>query len=721
MLFFIILVYLSVSLESKIGHRLNASLGILFVYPDLYSFDNQDHFLTKLQDLLEENISIDSISYSNYSISNKYCLSESSSNLVFLRNGKFLQLYIGNMSVTSIATELNQAFYSYIDIINESNYDIFTNETKSFFLLKGPSISDEYENLAFIYRNRTVRFAYQFQPIHNSTIQFIDTKHNTTRDYDDSIPLIQFVRSCKVQKSHKKSFRIKRKSTTQSHMYQLTALTDNYTQKAESAFDFINRTDIGSMIDFGIVSWDNSTEILHLCDIQPSDLIFVLYSKSNKRKYVECNVFQDMDFFSNELLYFFVRKATTVKIMDSSSHLFFPHYYSTNFIPSSRHPCETATNQISFIYIEPTNSYSIYDSRAIYNTLAYEFYTSNRAEQTKSFKSPVEFYTIEYAFDNFRLPNADGFPAFVIYKPRNKQGYLYNDIISIEKVRNWIQQFQQEEYEDKSNETINQEPTTKEDNPRNDILNMIFKNLKTSLPKNSRKPIIITSTQHSSTEINCEDQQDIQIEFETTTQNDKENSSKSTTTERSENEEQSQTDKETPNQELNNELSKTVQNRKTIQEKQKESTGIENEEKSKIFNMPIKLIRGIDDINKILKSLTSDDNNIETTILSDDASIDLTVNDLLSLNTNIETKTLDLLKSDNSYLKDLIKKEAIKSIQSKYGMSVSEEEIDPIVDRVLNKMSSDPSIEKIKENQQEKSQDSTNNDKNEKTEIGHEL
>ena len=110
------------------------------------------------------------------------------------------------MSVTSIAAELNQAFYSYIDIINESNYDIFTNETKSFFLLKGPSISDEYENLAFIYRNRTVRFAYQFQSGHNSTIQFIDIKHNTTRDYDDSIPLIQFVRSCKLQKSHKKQY-----------------------------------------------------------------------------------------------------------------------------------------------------------------------------------------------------------------------------------------------------------------------------------------------------------------------------------------------------------------------------------------------------------------------------------------------------------------------------------------------------------------------------------
>ena len=133
MLFLIILAYLSAALEYKIGHRLNASLGILFVYPDLYSFDNQDHFFTKLQDLLEEHISIDSISYSNYSISNKYILSESSSNLEFIRNGNFLQLYVGNMSVTSIAAELNQAFYSYIDIINESNYDIFTNETKSFF------------------------------------------------------------------------------------------------------------------------------------------------------------------------------------------------------------------------------------------------------------------------------------------------------------------------------------------------------------------------------------------------------------------------------------------------------------------------------------------------------------------------------------------------------------------------------------------------------------
>lgn len=475
--------------KDNIKRFLNTTVGLCVVHPDNSPYDfNQNNVLETLLSLVEGRFSFSSMPYSQYSLSDKSLLSSHSNNIIITREDKFLELYVGNLSLISVSEEINSAFYSYIEVLNESSISEFKEDTIPLFLLTGPSIIKEYEDAAFFYKATKSRFGYIYQ---NSTdnesfasLSFIDNKNNVTRMYDRSIPIIQFIRSCKTQKSKKNKFEKNQNNLRfPKHYSQFIAISDNFTDEIKSAFDYLNSTNYGEYIAFEVVPWDKASDIMKECQIQKteSNLTYVMLSKMKKRQYNDCYVFQDMDFYSKELLYFFVSKAFKSRATESSEPKSFFNKFLMNSFPQKLTQSSFASiipgRNLALVFIECPNSFSFFDAKVIYNTLLHEFNekkyitklsqyypsdqnnnynninnndssnstntnTTNADNKTmEKYLRPVDFYKIEYNIDNFRLPSADGFPSFAIYEPFNKQAHVFKDVMTIENVRNWILKF----------------------------------------------------------------------------------------------------------------------------------------------------------------------------------------------------------------------------------------------------------------------------------------
>ena len=59
----------------------------------------------------------------------------------------------------------------------------------------------------------------------------------------------------------------------------------------------------------------------------------------------------------------------------------------------------------------------------------------------EEFVMPVEFYEIEYKYNNLELLSADNFTVFAIFKPFNKKTIVFNQIFTFKNVRKWILKF----------------------------------------------------------------------------------------------------------------------------------------------------------------------------------------------------------------------------------------------------------------------------------------
>ena len=251
--------------KDSIKRHLKYKVGICIVYPDFATFNiSNNHFFQALMNSIEGPFSLLTYSYSKYTLSDKSTLSRQLTNIIITRENKFLEHYRGNFSLESVSKEINQAFYSFVEILNESTLSDFKNDKNSLFLLTGPSIIKDYEDAAFLYKHTKARFGFFYQNSSKDffTLSYIKNKHHVLRVYDRSVPIIQFIRSCKSQYSIKNTnnqnnnqYRLPK------HAVQFVSISDNFSEDIRSAFEYINNSNYGDGIDFSVVSWNDATDL----------------------------------------------------------------------------------------------------------------------------------------------------------------------------------------------------------------------------------------------------------------------------------------------------------------------------------------------------------------------------------------------------------------------------------------------------------------------------
>lgn len=446
--------------KDSIKRHLNSTIGLCIVYPDNSGFNiTKDPFFRALLNKIQGPFTLSTTKYSEYSLSDKTTLSQHFTNIIITRENQFLEHYQGNFSLESVSKEINQVFYSYVEILNESSISDFKKARNSLFLLTGPTIIKEYEDAAFYYKDTNARFGFLYQ--NSSTDSFVSliyikNKHNVTRIYDRTVPLIQFIRSCKSQFSKKNENHNFQQLRIPMHSIQFVAISNNFSEEIQTAFDYINNSNYKGYIDFDVVSIQNSIELKKKCNLKKTDfsnLSFVIYPKFRLNGSIDdCFVFQDMDFYSKELLYFFVSKTVNFYVFhfNNKIHRVDEDYTFSNplVLSQSNFSRFVPGRKFSIVFIECQKSFSNSRAKMIFNSLSNEF-------KNKKVQKPVLFCRIEYQYDDFKLPSADSFPTFAIFKPFDKRAVVFNQILTLNNLRDWVlKTIDDDRKEDIQNENI---------------------------------------------------------------------------------------------------------------------------------------------------------------------------------------------------------------------------------------------------------------------------
>ena len=451
------------SLKPPPVKRENDDFAVFFVFPDiLFHFSN----IIPTKKLFDLGIKVYEIPFSKYYLSSKDDLSEFSRNVVIARNDQFFELYKGDITEDAILEEIESASYSYVEVLTNETYNTVYDNSSCFFLLKNSEPIEEFDRIAFIYRNKKVRFAF-FQD-NSFSLQYIDNKNNASLLYDNSISMIHFVRNCKQLEKFRPTL------TTFNfgpHSFHFLGITNEKVKEAEAIINHVNQT-YSSFIDFDVVSWEDSKDIQRMCSISHNNLTFVMYNKLfNSRGYRKCLVFQDVELLSKELMHSYIHKAATY--ISNYNHKLNSQYYIFQDLMELNQ--NTFSNKVpdvrknSFIFIYNEKSYSYFDANIIYTTVSKEFSYSNSL-----------FYTMKYSYDNILVPCADSFPIFVLYRPNNAFPIIFNDILTMESFRNWVLKYDLENdqyHEDaqndneETNQAFNETETSQEETVEPNNLN----------------------------------------------------------------------------------------------------------------------------------------------------------------------------------------------------------------------------------------------------------
>ena len=122
--------------KDSIKRHLNSTIGLCIVYPDNSDFNiTKDPFFRALLNKIQGPFTLSTTKYSEYSLSDKTTLSQHFTNIIITRENQFLEHYQGNFSLESVSKEINQVFFSYVEILDESSLSDFKKARNSLFYL----------------------------------------------------------------------------------------------------------------------------------------------------------------------------------------------------------------------------------------------------------------------------------------------------------------------------------------------------------------------------------------------------------------------------------------------------------------------------------------------------------------------------------------------------------------------------------------------------------
>ena len=385
-------------------------------------------------------------------------LDSSNINYLILRDERLLKFFIGNINETRIANETIEAKYSHLEFLDDNNIDDFRNANQSYFLLTNPNPPTEFEDIAFLYYGKKVKFGYKFGA--NFSLEFHNKRMNVSRYYDirKGTSLLHFVKSCKLL-----SYKTKDSDYTSNEQIinrfkslgpiKLTALTDNFSNDALSLFSKLKNTYVfENFVDFNVSNWEEGENLSQFCSISKNNLSYVAEISG------DCFIFPDVDVISPELLLFWLQN-----IMMDVANGEVTQTISTEFSFGSNHVPQSIpdNSHLIVIYIENSNSFSLFNSRFIYQNV--KDILSNE---------PIMFLKIPYNSKNHKFPTSDGFPLILCYHKNDRQPYVYKSKFEISKIKNWILKHKEESDNNNMPELKIKKPIQNNNN-NNNIFNLL--------------------------------------------------------------------------------------------------------------------------------------------------------------------------------------------------------------------------------------------------------
>lgn len=366
-------------------------------------------------------ISANHTTYSRCTIDQKRFIGPTGIYLIIIRNNNSIGLHFKDMTTESLLKSVEDAKYSCIDIISGDEYINFISKSKRYFVLQNDKIPPDFEDIAFTYHHMNVSFGF----VNKSTYSIIfgDNKHGVTREYDLSVPLTQWVRSCMILKYKREGKKERKTDVNQTNLkiLTLTALTNDLFSNATKILDKLKKTEYNEYISFNMSCWPDAVDLQKRCQISEDELMYVL---TDNRNPLSCWIFPDMDVFSLELFTFYLNKGLR--------GLFEPNIKKVEFARNVPNP-----TLISVVFFENTNSYSSYYASLVFKTVI------NLMKN-----KPIKFLTYNQLTSSFPsyVPTLESFPSFVLWMPNDRRPHIFNQDLSVESLENWINTYLTEEY-----------------------------------------------------------------------------------------------------------------------------------------------------------------------------------------------------------------------------------------------------------------------------------
>jgi hypothetical protein len=405
-------------------------LTMLLVHPDSGLPSVYITVVSQLTPFLRQNISVKFIRNSDWNQASQGVLSPEKTHIVLMRNGRILVWCARENNAFDLSQTINSALYSHVDLLSPSSLVQYTLSAGPVFILANSSLDGPYEDAAFRFRNTKARFG--FIKREALSLTFIDNRNDRFREWDGTVPMMQWILSCKTNCDKLKSQSVKGPDAGDDAEYSLIAVTDYLEDVAEKMFADLSGTfSFGTPIKFRILTWAKALQLQNLCMISPRSISYVIVHNPPHAK-AQCYPFQDGDVASVQLMAFFVTRAVSGQYRTYRETEKYGRAgkgvwtigglnYET-YIPDSKVPV--------VVHFENRNSISNLEARLIFDNLAEEIGGKG-----------IVFYRIEQGKWTVNAPSADGFPLFVLYQPGDKQPFIFGDVLTPQSFRDWVTDF----------------------------------------------------------------------------------------------------------------------------------------------------------------------------------------------------------------------------------------------------------------------------------------